>query len=86
MAFKGYVKKVWSEMNKDWNMPVRDKLADSAGFSTAVGVSVGLLAQLSTLGNGLVLGAEAAGFALGGGLAYHAVGKAVTELKKLRRN
>ena len=85
MTFKGYTKKVWNEMNAQWNMPAKDKLAGSAGFSAAMGVSVGLLAELSTLGNGLVLGAEAAGFSLGGSLAYHAVGTVVTELKKLKR-
>ena len=86
MTFKGYAKKVWKEMNAEWNMPAKDKLAGSAGFSTAMGISVGLLAELSTLGNGLVFGAEAAGFSLGGSLVYHAVGKAVTEIKKLKRN
>ena len=86
MTFKGYAKKVWTEMNAEWNLPVRDKLANSAGFSAVIGVSTGLLSEFSTIGNGLVLGAEAAGFALGGSLAYHALGKAVTEIKKLRRN
>lgn len=85
MTFKGYARKVWNEMNNDWKMPAKDKLAASAGFSAAVGISTGLLAELSTLGNGLVMGAEAAGFALGGSLTYHAVGTAVTEFKKLMR-